>query len=113
MIAFLGMGLLGSNFVRALRRHGEPVQVWNRNPARARPLAESGAIVCEELVDAVRGAKSVHLTLSDDMAVDDVLERARAGFAPDVVIIDHTTTASPFSMRRCSWPHKTRWKGRA
>ncbi|MCL4756213.1 MAG: hypothetical protein KJ015_39055 [Myxococcales bacterium] len=36
MIAFYGMGLLGSNFVRALRKRGEEVHVWNRTAARAR-----------------------------------------------------------------------------
>lgn len=93
MIAFLGMGLLGSNFVRALRKHGEEVQVWNRTAEKARPLAEVGAVVCEDLVSAVRGASRVHLVLSDDAAVDDVLERARPGFERDVIVVDHTTTA--------------------
>jgi 3-hydroxyisobutyrate dehydrogenase len=93
MIAFLGMGLLGSNFVRALRKRGEQVKVWNRTPEKARPLAEVGAIVCDDLVSAVRGASRVHLVLSDDVAVDEVLERARPGFERDVIIIDHTTTS--------------------
>src|ERR1700749_175131 len=75
MIAFLGMGLLGSNFVRAMRRRGEAVQVWNRNAERARALLNTGASVASEPADAVRGAARVHLTLSDDRAVDDVLER--------------------------------------
>ena len=98
MIAFLGMGLLGSNFVRALRRRGESVQVWNRNAARARPLAEVGARVASDVVAAVSGADRVHLTLSDDAAVDAVLELARPGFAPGVTIVDHTTT-SPAATR--------------
>lgn len=93
MIAFLGMGLLGSNFVRALRKRGEQVRVWNRTAAKARPLAEVGAEVSEDLVAAVRGASRIHLVLSDDAAVDDVLERARPGFEQGVVIVDHTTTA--------------------
>jgi 3-hydroxyisobutyrate dehydrogenase len=93
MIAFLGMGLLGSNFVRALRKRGEPVRVWNRTAAKARPLADVGAEVSDDLVSAVRGASRIHLVLSDDAAVDDVLERARPGFAKDVVIVDHTTTS--------------------
>ncbi len=93
MIAFFGMGLLGSNFVRALRRRGEAVQVWNRTEAKARALEADGARAFADPVEAVRGAERLHLTLSDDAAVDDVLERARAGFAPGVVIVDHTTTS--------------------
>ena len=93
MIAFYGMGLLGSNFVRAARARDEQVQVWNRTPERAQPLSAVGATVCERPEQAARGARRIHLTLSDDAAVDDVLTQARAGFERDVVIVDHTTTS--------------------
>jgi len=93
MIAWLGTGLLGSNFVRALRRHGEEVHVWNRTPEKARALEAHGAKVFDDPAAAVRGAARVHLALSDDAAVDDVLERASAGFAPGVILVDHTTTS--------------------
>jgi len=94
MIAFFGMGLLGSNFVRALRRRGEEVQVWNRTAARARALEAEGARALDDPAAAARGAARIHLTLSDDAAVDDVLERARPGFTAGVVIVDHTTTSA-------------------
>jgi 3-hydroxyisobutyrate dehydrogenase len=94
VIAFLGMGLLGSNFARALRRRGETVQVWNRSPEKARAVAaETGAIAFEDPAAAVRGAERVHSTLSDDAAVDEVLERARLELAPGAVLVDHTTTS--------------------
>ena len=93
MIAFYGMGLLGSNFVRALRRRGEAVRVWNRNRKRAEPLAAEGAVVVEDPAEAARGAIRLHLTLSDDTAVDDVLEKLRPGLEPGAVIVDHTTTS--------------------
>lgn len=100
MIAFYGMGLLGSNFVRALRRRGEEVNVWNRTAARARALEEVGAKAFDDPADAVRGATRLHLTLSDDAAVDDVLERARPGFGPGLVVVDHTTTAASGTAER-------------
>ncbi len=93
MIAFFGMGLLGSNFVRAARRHGEDVHVWNRTEAKATALEADGAKAFADPAGCVRGAARVHLTLSDDDAVDDVLERARPGLEPGVVIVDHTTTS--------------------
>src|ERR1700689_649451 len=93
MIAYLGLGLLGTNFVRAMLRRGEKVQIWNRSPDKARALEAEGAKAFDRVEDAVRGATRIHLTLSDDAAVDDVLERARPGFAPGVVILDHTTTS--------------------
>jgi 3-hydroxyisobutyrate dehydrogenase len=93
MIAFLGMGLLGSNFVRAMRRRGVEVQVWNRTPARAHALEAEGARAVDDPAAAVRGASRVHVALSDDAAVDDVLERARPGLGSDAVLVDHTTTS--------------------
>ncbi len=92
MIAWLGTGLLGSGFVRALRRRGETVHVWNRSGAKAKALEADGAIAVDDPADAVRGAARVHLCLSDDGAVDDVLLLARPGLSPDVVLVDHTTT---------------------
>lgn len=93
MIAWFGTGLLGSGFVRALRRRGETVRVWNRTAARARALEADGATAFDDPAEAARGASRVHLALSDDQAVDDVLERLRPGVAADAVIVDHTTTS--------------------
>lgn len=93
MIAFFGMGLLGSNFVRACRRRGDDVHVWNRTGDKARALEADGAKAFADPAEAAKGAARIHLTLSDDAAVDEVLERARPGFAPGVVIVDHTTTS--------------------
>ena len=107
MIAWLGTGLLGGNFVRALRRRGEAVQVWNRSAEKARALEESGARACDSPAAAARGAARIHLTLSDDAAVDDVLERAREGFLPGVVIVDHTTTSPTGTAARAQ-----RWAAR-
>ena len=107
MIAFFGMGMLGSGFVRALRRRSEEVRVWNRTHAKAMALEADGARAFEDPADAARGATRVHLTLSDDAAVDDVLERARPGFAKDVVIVDHTTTSASGTATRAA-----RWKER-
>lgn len=107
MIAFFGMGLLGSNFVRALLARGEKVQVWNRSPERARALEADGAKAFEDPAEAARGAERVHLTLSDDEAVDGVLERAAAGFGPDALVVDHTTTSADGSAAR-----DERWQGR-
>lgn len=101
MIAFLGTGLLGSGFVRALRRRGgEPVHVWNRTSDKARRLEADGATVFDEPADAVRGVERVHLSLSDDAAVDDVLGRARPALEPGAVIVDHTTTTASGTIAR-------------
>jgi len=107
VIAFLGTGLLGSGFVRAFRRRGEPVQVWNRTPEKARALAADGAVPCADPAQAVRGAARVHLALSDDAAVDAVLEAARPALAPGVALVDHTTTSAAGTAARAA-----RWQAR-
>jgi 3-hydroxyisobutyrate dehydrogenase len=102
MIAFFGMGLLGSNFVRAFLRRGEDVRVWNRTAEKARALEPDGAKAFAEPARAAEGAARIHLTLSDDAAVDEVLERARPGFAPGVTIVDHTTTSPTGTRERAA-----------
>jgi 3-hydroxyisobutyrate dehydrogenase len=113
MIAFLGMGLLGSNFARAALRRGEQVHVWNRSVARSRPLEADGARVFTDAAGAVRGASRVHIALSDDAAVEAVLAQAGPGFEPGAIIVDHTTTSPDgararherFSNRRPAFQH--------
>jgi 3-hydroxyisobutyrate dehydrogenase len=107
MIAFLGTGLLGANFTRALLKKEEKVNVWNRTAEKAKALEAYGAKAFDRLVDAVKGATRIHLTLSDDRAVDEVLEKACSGFEPGVVIIDHTTTSAPGALKRSIY-----WKKR-
>ena len=107
MIAFFGMGMLGSGFVRALRRRGEAVQVWNRTHSKAQALEADGARAFALPADAARGAARIHLSLSDDAAVDDVLERAREGFAPGVFVVDHSTTSASGTAARAK-----RWEER-
>ena len=107
MIAFLGTGLLGSNFTRALIKQGATVQVWNRTASRAKALEADGAKALEDVAEAVKGATAIHLTLKDDAAVDEVLQKASTGFSPGVIIIDHTTTSAEGALARTEhWKSK-------
>jgi 3-hydroxyisobutyrate dehydrogenase len=103
MIAFLGTGLLGANFTRALLKRGEIVHVWNRTAEKAKALEIYGAKAFENVSEAVKGANRIHLTLSDDQSVDEVLEMAFSGFDPEVIIIDHTTTSAQGAMKRSAF----------
>lgn len=100
MIAFLGMGRLGANFVRARRRRETAVNVWNRSPEKARELETVGARAFDDPAEAVRGAVRIHLALSDDTAVDAVLERASGAIGEHCIIVDHTTTAPAPTLAR-------------
>ena len=90
-IAWLGTGLLGSGFVKAALRRGDTVRVWNRTASKAQALKAEGAVPCASVAEAAQGAERVHLCLSDDAAVEGVLEQLLAvpGFKGPV--IDHTT----------------------
>ena len=90
-IAVLGTGLLGAGMVENLLNKGETVRIWNRTREKLAPLVERGAVAAEDPADCVRGAERVHLILSEDSAVDSVIEQLRPGLADGVPIIDHTT----------------------
>ncbi len=107
MKAFLGMGLLGSNFVRAMLNKGQQVQVWNRTASRATALEHYGAKAFADVADAVRGADIIHIVVKDDAAVDEVLANASAGFTPRAIIVDHTTTSVEGAVQRTKdWKEK-------
>jgi 3-hydroxyisobutyrate dehydrogenase len=108
-IAFLGIGLMGAGFVRRMLAQGHEVAAWNRSPAKAQALEALGARACARAADAVRGAERVHLMLSDDAAVDAVLEPLAAVIDPGAFIVDHTTTATtPTAERAARWAARGR-----
>ncbi|MEW5848847.1 MAG: NAD(P)-dependent oxidoreductase [Myxococcota bacterium] len=92
-VAFLGTGLMGSAFVEALRGRGVDVVAWNRTASRAQPLLAHGARVASTAAEAVRGAVRVHLSLSDDVAVDATLDEIIPALGPGVLVVDHTTVS--------------------
>ncbi len=106
-IAFFGTGLLGAGFVGHMLELGHTVAVWNRSLGKARALEPDGARACERPDEALRGVEQLHLALSDDDAVDQVLEPLADALAPETWIVDHTTTAPTPTAERVR-----RWDGR-
>jgi 3-hydroxyisobutyrate dehydrogenase len=107
MKAFLGMGLLGSNFVRAMLKREEKVRVWNRTASKAEALEQYGAKAFTTPAEAVKGAQVIHLTLKDDAAVEEVLQAGLPGLTPGAIIIDHTTTSQEGAVTRTrQWKEK-------
>jgi 3-hydroxyisobutyrate dehydrogenase len=87
--------MMGSGFVEALRRRGDEVVVWNRSFEKAQALERFGARAVRDPREAAQGAERAHIILSDDKAVDALLEQLDGAIAPETVVIDHTTVA-PF-----------------
>lgn len=107
MKAFLGTGLLGVGFVRAMISKGDQLQVWNRTFSKAKALEEYGAKAFENIADAVKNANFIHLALKDDATVEDALAKAEAGLKPGAIIVDHTTTSIEGAQQRTQ-----KWKSK-
>jgi 3-hydroxyisobutyrate dehydrogenase len=90
-VAFLGTGLLGSGLIHGLRARGDDVTAWNRTAAKAEALQAAGVTVAATPQEAVKGAERVYTCVSDDAAVDGLIEQIRPALAPGVLLIDHTT----------------------
>jgi 3-hydroxyisobutyrate dehydrogenase len=77
VVAVLGTGTMGSGMVRSLRRADIPVRMWNRDPAKAQALTDTGAESCATPAEAAAGADVVLTMLFDADAVIDVIGQAR------------------------------------
>ena len=106
-IAFFGAGLMGTGFVRRALANGHAINVWNRDPAKAKALEAEGARAFADPAAAIAGVERIHLSLSDDSAVDSVLEPLAAKLPASTFIVDHTTTAPTPTVERIA-----RWSGR-
>ena len=76
VVAVLGTGTMGAGMLRSLRRACLPVRMWNRDPAKARALTDTGAQACDSPAEAADGADVVLTMVFDVDAVDDVIRRA-------------------------------------
>jgi 3-hydroxyisobutyrate dehydrogenase len=95
-VAVMGLGLMGSGMARSLLRAGFPVTVFNRSPARAKPLADEGARVASSPRDAAAHADVIVSMVADDRAAHDVWmgERgALAGVKTDTLLVESSTVS--------------------
>jgi len=93
-IAFLGLGMMGTQMARRLIEAGNDVTVWNRTAQRATPLAAVGAEVAATPSAAANGAEFVITMLARPEAVEDVLfgaEGIATALEPGQVWIDMST----------------------
>ena len=93
-IAFLGLGLMGGGMARRLLGAGFAVTVFNRNPARAAPLAAAGARVAGSPREAAAGAEVVFSMVADDAASRAIWlgpDGAIAGAARGAVLVECST----------------------
>ncbi len=96
ILAFIGAGVMGRGMVSNLLRHGHTVRLYTRTKQSAQPCVERGAIWCDTVKDAVRGAAAVITIVGYPKDVEQVyfgaggiLENA----APGAYVIDMTTSS--------------------
>jgi len=97
-------GTMGFAMARNLARAGCRVRAWNRTRARAAPLEQDGAIVCDSPAEAAEGADVLLTMLSDGDAVIDAVDGERGAFSrigEDVVWLQASTIGEA-ATERCA-----------
>ena len=87
-IGFLGLGTMGFPMAHNLARAGYDVTVWNRTASVAAP---KGATRAGSPREAAADRDLVMTSLSDERALDEVLEAALPGIRAGAVVVDTST----------------------
>ncbi|MFD9463729.1 NAD(P)-dependent oxidoreductase [Streptomyces sp. NPDC060027] len=90
-IAFLGLGHMGAAMARRLLGAQHPLTVWNRTPAKARPLVAEGAVLAASPAGAVRDADVVITMLADPAALHAVAEAVVPHLRPGAHWVEMST----------------------
>ena len=93
-IGFVGLGTMGEPVANNLRKAGHELTVWNRTPAKANHIVSKGGKLAATARECAAGKDLVFVCVSDEKAVEAVLEGADgvlAGLAEADVLIDLST----------------------
>ena len=71
-IGIAGLGLMGTAIAQRLIEVGHRVTVWNRSPAKAKPLVDAGAHVATTPAELANAAESIITSLTDAAAIEAV-----------------------------------------
>ena len=74
-VGFIGLGGMGSAMAQRLLQAGHEVAVFNRTPAKAKPLADAGAKVVASIGEAAAFGEATFTMLTDDAAVAEVVRQ--------------------------------------
>src|SRR3954454_3747925 len=74
-VGFIGTGRMGGAMVGRLLAAKHDVGVYNRTPAKAKPLVDQGAKLVGSIADAARYGDIVYTILADDTVLEDVVFR--------------------------------------
>jgi 3-hydroxyisobutyrate dehydrogenase len=100
ILGFIGLGLMGSRFLRRLNARGWNVRGWNRSRAATLPLKMYGFAIDDTLADLVRGSDVLLSSLADDDAVRAAYQGEDGVFAnvqPGTTILEMSTISPDVS----------------
>ena len=83
--AIIGLGLIGSCWAKNLDSDGVLCASWNRSPKADLPKFNS------DLIAVVKGAQIVHVCVSDEIVVKEVVAKIVSVATPDHTVIQSTT----------------------
>jgi 3-hydroxyisobutyrate dehydrogenase-like beta-hydroxyacid dehydrogenase len=99
-LGVIGLGLMGSRFLRRLNAEGWNVRGWNRNSEASLSLREYGFQIEATLADLVDGSEVLISSLTDDSAVEAVYLSKDGVFAhvrPETIILEMSTISPGLS----------------
>jgi 6-phosphogluconate dehydrogenase len=105
-LGIVGLGRMGANMARRLRRAGIGLVAWNRNPAVARALAEEMGLTAadslERLTALLIPPRAVWLMLPAGEVTGQHIEAIAPFLAPGDVLVDGANSHYEDSMRRAA-----------
>jgi len=99
-VGFVGLGVMGQPMALNLVRAEVRLVVWNRTVERTGALSEAGAAVAGSVDELFARTRAVLLMLVDEAALDAVLGRGTARFAPrvrDHLVVSMASNAPGYS----------------
>src|SRR5205823_9180683 len=101
-VGVVGLGAMGSRIARRLADAGHELVVWNRDPAKAEPLAAAGAVAAASPADLAGRVEVVITMVADPRALVEVTEGQEgvvAGVSEGTTVIQ-MSTVGPESISR-------------
>jgi 3-hydroxyisobutyrate dehydrogenase-like beta-hydroxyacid dehydrogenase len=101
-VGVVGLGAMGSRIARRLSDAGHELVVWNRDPVKAQPLVEAGAVAAASPADVARRVEAAITMVADPRALVDVTEGPEgvvAGVGEETTVIQ-MSTVGPESISR-------------
>jgi 3-hydroxyisobutyrate dehydrogenase-like beta-hydroxyacid dehydrogenase len=104
-VTVIGLGNMGSALARALLKNGRAVTVWNRNPEKAAPLVDKGAVLAPSVAAALTASPTIFVCVTNYAAANHILSEVAKELSGKLLV--QFTTGSPQDARASEmWAHE-------